>query len=141
MGAESKQGAAKAAFERLRRIASRVPHPEATAQGRAGVIPTPFCDISHRQSDPRGAIYLPAGENLVCGCNADDSAAYYVSRTHEHNGKIGGTMTQKIFERVKQATQNASYDHVRLDLPDEAICDILETVEDNKTALRFLARR
>jgi hypothetical protein len=88
------------------------------------------------------AFHLAPGENVVCACNGVAGPVYYISSEHDHtNAEKGGAMTQKIFERVKQATQDATYDHVRLDLPDDAICDILETVEKNKKVLRFLARR
>jgi hypothetical protein len=84
----------------------------------------------------------PQGENTMCRCNAIDGPVYYVSSEHHHtNAEKGGEMTQKLFEHVKEATQHATYDHVHLDLPDDAICDIVKTAEKNKRVLRFLARR
>jgi hypothetical protein len=86
----------------------------------------------------------PATENPLNACNGTTVSVYYTVGLplqpvgdHEEGGKI---MSKTLLERIKRATQGASYDHVYLDLPDEAISDIVASIKKNKVALRFLAR-
>ncbi len=50
-------------------------------------------------------------------------------------------VTQKmLIEEVQRAAGDVRFDHTRLELSDDSIIDILETIQNNNEALRFLAR-